>query len=563
MRQSRKLGLFGRQGKFTWNKYSITTTYSTDLADIVQVGNSLSWEDSTALWYASSTSNTTISSVDGTFSLYKNTRIGTASDLTRYYTDDSPNESGSSMGSQTIRKVNSVETITNGYRYWYYNYEAKSIDNLTFVGTVTSKDIFSYPWNGKQDGYYYKLVPWEEIVCNGTYSSSYLLGLDEVYYKFYEITDDTTISTPKTTKTHLWICGPGGNGGQGRYYKYGGGGGGGYFVNSPNVELSDSTNIVIGKTAGNSSSFGNIVVGSGENGGNYSGTTNTDGSTGSGGDGGSGGGAGGARYSVSQGTNGVGQHESSIPFYTGQLSSSIFSSFTTPLCPGGNGGNVTTSSYLIRGYLGGLDGADATEINSAAANAQNATVYGGGGGGAVANGSSIVTGGTGYQGVCYLAMPITKMFEYTGTFNISSIEATFADTTYEQQAQQAINKLVSAGATSYTRSYLASGQNEIFYYFNFGELLNSKGIIENIKIDILMTPLYSTTYTNYMEVSYGDKKQSITVPSTSAKRTVSVTLNDVTLDDLNTNFYIRKYGSRHIGYVDAIDVTVTYLTSKD
>ena len=83
-----------------------------------------------------------------------------------------------------------------------------------------------------------------------------------------------------------------------------------------------------------------------------------------------------------------------------------------------------------------------------------------------------------------------------------------------------------------------------------------------IKIDILMTPLYSTTYANYMEVSYGDKKQSITVPSTTATRTVSITLSDVTLDDLSTSFYIRKYNSRHIGYVDAIDVTVTYLTSQ-
>lgn len=560
MRQSRKLGLFGRQETFTWNKYNITTAYSTNLADIVQIDSGQEVVDS--LWYGSSTSNTTISSIDGSFSLQKTTQI-TNNNYSSFYTDDLPDMRGASAGNQTVRKVTNVATLPSTYRISYNVYEAKAeivID--TFVGTVTSKDIFSYPWNGIQDGYYYKLVPWEEIVCNGTYSSSYLLGLDEIYYKLYEVTDNTTISTPKTTKTHLWICGPGGNGGQGRYYKHGGGGGGGYFVNSPNVKLSNSTNIVIGKTAGNDSSFGNIVAGSGENGGNYSGTTNTDGFSGSGGNGGSGGGAGGARYpAVTQGTNGVGQHESSIPFYSGQLSSSIFSSFTTPLCPGGNGGNATDHS--IKGYLGGLNGADATEINTANADAQNATIYGGGGGGSRSTGSTASTGGTGYQGICYLAMPITKMFKHSGTFNISSIEATFGSTTYEQQAKEAINKSVSAGATSYTYTLLAMNSNEIFYYFNFGELLNSKAIIENIKIDILMTPLYGTSYSNSMEVSYGNKLQAITVPSKTTKETVSITLSDVTLDDLKTNFYIRKYGNRRIGYVDAIDVTVTYLTQKN
>lgn len=560
MRQSRKLGLFGRQEKFIWNKYSVITTYSTDLADIVQIGSLKTESTFQSWWYGSSASNITISSVDGTFSLYKQTSL-TFSGSSPYYTDDSPDESGRSMGNQTVRKVTEVEETTTGYRYWYYEYEAKPVTTLTFVETVTSKDISSYPWNGIQNGYYYKLVPWEEIVCDGTYSSSYLLGLDEIYYKFYEVTDNTTISIPKTTKTHLWICGPGGNGGNGRYYKHGGGGGGGYFVNLQNMELNDSTNIVIGKTAGNASSFGNIVAESGENGGSFSGSSNTGGSSGSGGNGGSGGGAGGARASaVTQGTNGIGQHESSIPFYNGQFSSSIFSSFTTPLCPGGNGGNV--ASHAIKGYLGGLDGADATKINTATANAQNATVYGGGGGGAASTGSTFVSGGTGYQGVCYLAMPIIKMSEHIEAFNISSIEGNFDSTTYGQEAREAINKPVSAGATSHTYTLLADRQTEIFYYFNFGELLNSKGVIENIKIDILMTPHYSS-YSNSMEVSYGDKLQVITLPNSTAKQTVSITLNDATINDLRTNFYIRKYGHRYIGYVDAIDVTITYLTQKN
>lgn len=571
MRQSRKLGLFGGTGNFVWNKYSFTRTYDTSLSNIVRIGTDTYQSTSTSVvWYGSSSARTTISSIDGTFTLRKSVQL-TSTNYDSYYTDNNPTEQGTASGNQTIR------IITNWTTSWYSGatitydiYKAGSQTTLNFIETVTSKNSSAYPWNGEQDGYYYKIVPWEEITFSGDCSSSYILGLDNIYYKFYKITNSGTINTPKTTKTHLWICGPGGNGGSANYYKYGGGGGGGYFVNSSNVKFNGPTLITIGQTAGTDSSFGSIVAPSGNNGGNSSGTSTSTGTSGSGGNGGSGGGAGGYRYSgVTQGINGTGQHESSIPFYDTQLSSSIFSSFTTPLCPGGNGGNYQSTSYVGKGYLGGENGADASEINTKNASGESATIYGGGGSGARAtNTSTFTAGGAGYQGICYLAMPVKKLEEKTVTLHVSDMAYSTPYGGYEDFVRDTIGKSTDyeySGSMTYER--FASGLSDYYvnYYFDFSNL--NIVIVKSLIIKIKGKSYPNSGYTDTVELFINNAATGKTVTfDYSAITTKEITDINLTAGQLKSTLYLHRTQSTtgsynyRFGHIHGVDFILTYLS---
>lgn len=293
----------------------------------------------------------------------------------------------------TIKRYNS-SGVFEDVKVWYYTSEGK-----VPVSSVKR-------WNGSI---------WEQVSktpvtfeYNGTYTQSEVT-ISGVVYDLYTLTKSGTLTLGKEAK--YWMCGGGGNGASGISTTTSGGGGGGGYVASGTIEA--GTMVITVASANGNSKVGSITANKG--------TTATDKN---GGAGGSGGGGGNYR-SGNLGSGGSGAGVSTYPF--GLTSLKLH-------CGGGGGGSVglyssggraggagasnggsgirpvatLTGSFPILGGAGGNygggSGGKVTDYKTANSGA-GASFYGsGGGGGAIAQSTSS-SGGSGYQGVVYIAIP--------------------------------------------------------------------------------------------------------------------------------------------------------------
>lgn len=275
-----------------------------------------------------------------------------------------------------------------------------------------------------------------EVVTNfpatiiGLLSVSYtgkMTHKDSGLYRYYTITDTGVLTLNRPATLEYWVCGGGGNGYTGRYNSTstkragGGAGGGGYFQTGTNTTDTNFT-ITIGAAAADSSIVSaseNITALKGGNGGQWTGTSSvTAGGDGGAGASGGGGGYGGDNDSENRGLGGVGGGVSTIPFGD--------SYFTSYPCAGGHGGSRGNSSSSYRGGAGGSNGSSGNQggwantgggdawasaatgggtISSTGAKA--ATYYGSGGAGGCGI-ENYTAGGNGYQGVCFLRIPLSE-----------------------------------------------------------------------------------------------------------------------------------------------------------
>ena len=256
---------------------------------------------------------------------------------------------------------------------------------------------------------------------SGDYTTSNVT-IDGVSYTLYTLISTGTLVIDGDGAL-AWMCGGGGNGGTSSGYISGGGGGGGY-VNTGAVPGGTHT-VIIGAARGVTSIDDILSANNGADGNGYVG-----------GDGGSGGGSGGrgSTASSSSGTVGKGDGVSTIPFGLSALKKH---------CAGGGGGTSTdiAKNVASQGGNGGSNGGNGkhniyhTSLDSVSASSGGSygggnggmrtrapyeddgviiestagSFYGAGGGGELSMytnpGFAVGTGGAGYQGVVYIAVP--------------------------------------------------------------------------------------------------------------------------------------------------------------
>lgn len=242
------------------------------------------------------------------------------------------------------------------------------------------------------------------ITYTGNMTDEIVTMGDGNQYRLLTLTSSGTLSIAQEVKADVWLCGGGANG-IGASGSQGGAGGGGGFVGSIyKTKIGTTVSCVVGAATG-SSSFGSIVSANGANSPN----------------GGSGGGARGYDWDSPPGTGGG---ISTYPF----LDTAYFPN--KPHCPGGGGGSTffRTSSQW-RGGTGGSNGSDGGNyVDASAGNRTSGGVYGGGygayqggnggaaffygggggGGGFDASSDEYGAGGSGYQGVIYVRIPLKQ-----------------------------------------------------------------------------------------------------------------------------------------------------------
>ena len=394
--------VFGAAG-YIWQKYAVTTTG--------QIYQEVAGESTTANviypfneLYVGSTY--TLDSNTGQFTVNQSTEIAFSSSgannaVGKYYieTNTSGTVSGSTVNlitAATYSRYNLKLTITP------YTTEPVSVQAKgDLLGTVTAGDITAYPINGvADDGYWYVLQGIPELTYSGSYSYSVAV-MGGQNYLLLEITGSGTYSSTQATTADIWICG-GGGGGKRSYFS---GSGGGYTAQADNQSF---TSIVVTVGSGGSGSNGGTTSISGDislsaNGGEQGPTISSSGGQGGSGGGGSNTGPGGA----GQGTTTYLFADSSLPLYCGGGGGMGTYSSSGDCSTGGAGGSngsdggsgVNTGiGGSCAGGAGGAGGGGAGGDGHGSA-AGNATDYGGGGGGASEYGS-------GYQGVCFIRIPL-------------------------------------------------------------------------------------------------------------------------------------------------------------
>lgn len=270
----------------------------------------------------------------------------------------------------------------------------------------------------------------------GEYTGEYTVSqieADGIAYNLYTLTKSGTLTL--NDNVQFWMCGAGGNGSSAAKYTYqstdcchsGAGGGGGYTATG--YLESGSYIITIGSGGSTSSVAPSTTIMKDSTvlfetaGGNAAGTYN-------GGNGGSGGAGCYDYYSSSLHSmgGGTGSGESTYPFGIESLyahcaggncgrcdyiNSSGSLGTSSNKMGGSNGSNGTATTGNTSPERGG--GTGGTTGTTSAAKGGSATFYGSGGGGGafyLPNGSTSITGytsgsyGTGYQGVCYLLVPV-------------------------------------------------------------------------------------------------------------------------------------------------------------
>lgn len=273
--------------------------------------------------------------------------------------------------------------------------------------------------NGVARLFYQVRIPLEYSYTGS--SSARDVTIDGVEYTVLTLTSSGTLTVNRSINTDIWMCGGGGNGGEGtRFSVYegsdnnsAGGGGGGYIATTP-MQLTGAITCVIGAARG-TSEFGETTAAGGKTPSNQNGGA------------GASGGGGGIRcrvsngYTYTAGKGGQGGGSSTIPAMFG---------LTDRHCAGGAGGLLHYSGFCYPGN-GGSNGSngdpgDITQENGRPQaipggekgggmgrgssndqwNSQNATFYGSAGGGGLCSYFSSeaykTLGGSGYQGVVYI-----------------------------------------------------------------------------------------------------------------------------------------------------------------
>lgn len=244
--------------------------------------------------------------------------------------------------------------------------------------------------------------------------------IDGVEYTVLTLTSSGTLTVNRPIDTDIWMCGGGGNGGNGTQFltyansvnNSAGGGGGGHITTAP-MQLTGSMTCVIGAARG-TSEFGETTAAGGKTPSNQNGGA------------GASGGGGGLLWRVNTdvcvaGTGGRGSGSSTIPTLFGLTDRHcaggaggvlIWDGFRWSGVGGSNGGNgapgdITERNGRPQAILGGEKGGGMGRGSmNETWNSHNATFYGsGGGGGSCSYGTTEAsdrTGGAGYQGVVYI-----------------------------------------------------------------------------------------------------------------------------------------------------------------
>lgn len=341
----------------------------------------------------------------------------------------------SSSGTQTGDKVYLITAASyswlNGMSLTVTPYTSQ-IYKGTLVNSVIDLDITTYPMNGVQGNYWYVLRDIGTVSYSGNYTEQCVYMTNKAY-RLLTITGSGTLALGASSKADIWLCGGGASGDKGSESSgTGSGGAGAYAQSAANVTIQNLT-IQIGSggvgyvdagsprlsswtpsAGGNSSISGDISLSA-----TGAGTVNIK-------SGGTGGGGGMRRVA-----GGTGDGLSKLPFSDSYYSYSF--------CDGGGGGAYRNSSTVAWGGDGGTNGGDgAASIDNptqnlgehvgqgggqyggrgggfgwsgySSANGVNATGYGsgGGGGGCAKNSDNEASGGggSGYQGVCFIRIPL-------------------------------------------------------------------------------------------------------------------------------------------------------------
>ena len=243
------------------------------------------------------------------------------------------------------------------------------------------------------------------IAYTGNMTDEIVTMGDGRQYRLLTLTSSGTLSIAQEVKADVWLCGGGARGGgtTNDNATYGGGGG---YVNSAYNQFIQNTVTTVGAASG-ASSFGDITA---------------NGATGA--NGGSGGGQGGY---PAYGPKGTGAGVTTYPFGD----TTYFAG--KPHCAGGSGGSFEDDDNYNRGGIGGSNGSGGAAIqygviptqvaggllgggyggktiNGYSWNGGNASFYGSGGGGRGLNWKDTFAnnGGSGYQGVIYVRIPMKQ-----------------------------------------------------------------------------------------------------------------------------------------------------------
>ena len=362
------------------------------------------------------------------------------------------------------------------------------------------------------------------IAYTGNMTDEIVTMGDGNQYRLLTLTSSGTLSIPAEVKADVWLCGGGANG-----QSAGRSGGGGGYVNSASGQTIKNIIAVVGAAAG-ASSFGNLTA----NGGN-------------GANGGSGGGGGGVYSSAGTGAGHTTYPFSDTTYFSGK-----------PHCAGGAGGinMIYSDDEYALGGNGGSNGGNGENRKfpgykpnpttplggglygggnqSTLASHNNATFYGGGGAGGYNDQYSTGNGGSGYQGVIYVRIPLKpqtisdfQLVEYiqsTGTQYVDSGVKGNQNTRIDVDYEPTVTQGVIAGADG--------------------------GWLSNMFIIGIHFAAFATASYNYESVPQGRHVLSLNKGALSLDGTIKTTMNgsfttpcNITLFTLNRNGSKVEYGS--------------------
>lgn len=358
--------------------------------------------------------------------------------LTRFV-DNKELKQGDTIVFQYVKDSSQSHTYESYTNFKFYN----TLNYTTTTTEITGYEEKIFPQNisnlylsptKKVIGGWIKTSSTAKLFYGGLvldYTGDYTVStvtIDDTDYDLYTLTSSGTLTLYK--EAQVWACGGGAGGSNiynsGSYYYFGGGGGGGYVLQTTSLQKNIyNVEIGAGGTSGSSGSATKI--------GDYiaeGGICNTGSNSRYGGNGGSGGGSGftkqGDGVTVST-IPGKGAGISTYPFGIENLKAHSaggggggrFGAKGRDGGTNGSDGSTTDSSNSTGmtyaggkgGTYGGGDGGGVEYDGNTGTSGYSATFYGGGGGAACGTGGQNTApnlnykGGSGYQGVVYIAIP--------------------------------------------------------------------------------------------------------------------------------------------------------------
>lgn len=142
-------------------------------------------------------------------------------------------------------------------------------------------------------------------------------------------------------------------------------------------------------------------------------------------------------------------------------------------------------------------------------------------------------------------------------------------TNFQTQAEEIIGRAINDGDQSYWYSRLTATNSQANYYIDLSNLSNK--IIQQITINVRCVKSYSADHYDRLTCYYGDRSVSISaITGYHSRDTYTFNLNQTSLTDLQSTFYIAKSCSAavgesgtaastsYLGYMDAVDAIITY-----